>query len=573
MTVYRFGEFRVDPGSRRLDWRETPVSLTAKQFDLLLAFLERPGAALSKQELQQRVWPDTFVEENNLTQHIFQLRKALAAVGGDTIYIETLPKVGYQFVAPVAAEEIAPEIVPGRASAWRWVAAAVAMAVLAATVGFGKRQWDFWMAEEEASAEAPKSIAVMPFSSAVGGAFAAELAGSLGRLDNIQVQVVQPTAFGTRADFTLSGTIEDDKVRAELRQDGKAVWTHELTGELAEIQSEIATYTAVSLQELGGARRRNLLSRRAPANREAYLAYLEGAQALTSRKGSAIDSFQRALAADPAFAGAYSGIALHYTLMGINQMEDPRVVWERAREYSRKALELEAENGDARMIQAYVSAYADQDEGKAERLAREVLQSDPGSISLQLLAGQLLARLGRFTEAERILRGAVQGDPTLLLGRQVLAHHYYLSRQYDLAKREAWRVIRIAPKNGTGYGLLVLPAWATGEWRLASLIAGRAKAAGLNQPMVSMGLAYTYGKTGRVDEARQIVKSMDELARMSHVSPMQRAVAHIGIGENDEAVRLMAACLASGCVNPSLPRIDPVFDPLRGHPGFVALMR
>ena len=120
---------------------------------------------------------------------------------------------------------------------------------------------------------------------------------------------------------------------------------------------------------------------------------------------------------------------------------------------------------------------------------------------------------------------------------------------------------------------MVLPAWATGEWRLASLIAGRAKAAGLNQPMVSMGLAYTYGKTGRVDEARQIVKSMDELARMSHVSPMQRAVAHLGIGENDEAVRLLQECLASGCVNPSLPRIDPVFDPLRGHPGFVALIR
>jgi DNA-binding winged helix-turn-helix (wHTH) protein/Tfp pilus assembly protein PilF len=460
MTVYRFGEFRADPGSRRLDWRETPVSLTAKQFDLLLAFLERPGAALSKQELQQRVWPDTFVEENNLTQHIFQLRKALGAVGGDTVYIETLPKVGYQFVAPVAAEEIAPEIVPGRAPAWRWVAAAVAMAVLAATVGFGKRQWDFWMAEDEASAEAPKSIAVMPFLSAVGGAFAAELAGSLGRLDNIQVQVVQPTAFGTRADFTLSGTIEGDKVRAELRQDGKAVWTHELTGELAEIQSEIATYTAVSLQELGGARRRNLLSRRAPANREAYLAYLEGAQALTSRKGSAVDSFQRSLAADPAFAGAYSGIALHYTLMGINQMEDPRVVWERAREYSRKALELEAENGDARMIQAYVAAYADQNELKAERLAREVLQSDPGSISLQLLAGQLLARLGRFTESERILRGAVQGDPTLLLGRQVLAHHYYLSRQYDLAKREAcdpdcaeeWDGVRAVGAAGVGDG-------------------------------------------------------------------------------------------------------------------------
>lgn len=571
MTEFRFGEFRVDPGSRRLEWQGTPVPLTAKQFDLLLAFVERPGVPLSKQELQQRVWPDTFVEENNLTQHIFQLRKALAGVGGETVYIETLPKVGYQFVAPVTTEEVV--FVPGRAPAWRWVVGVLVLVLFAGTVGFGKRQWDFWMAEDAPGPEAPKTVAVTPFTTDLGAAFAAEVAGSLGRLDNIQVRVVQPTGFSRSADFTLTGEIEKGKVKAELRRGAEVVWQHEVTGELAAAQAEIATYAAVSLQELGGARRRDMLSRKAPKNQEAYLAYLEGAQALTVRRGDAVGSFQRALAADPEFAGAYAGIALHYMVIGFNQLEDPRVVWERAREYARKALELEPGNGNARMILAYVAAYADQNELRAEGLAREALAGEPGSISLQLLGGQLLARLGRFTESERILRGAVQGDPTLLLGRQILAHHYYLSRQYDLAKREAWRVIRIAPKNGTGYGLLVLPAWATGEWRLASLIAGRAKAAGLNQPMVSMGLAYTYGKTGRTEEARQIVRSMDEMARLSHVSPMQRAVAHLGIGENDEAVRLMQACLASGCVNPSLLRIDPVFDALRGHPGFVAMMR
>jgi Flp pilus assembly protein TadD len=254
-------------------------------------------------------------------------------------------------------------------------------------------------------------------------------------------------------------------------------------------------------------------------------------------------------------------------------LEDPRVVWERAREYSRKALELEPDNGEARMIQAYVAAYADQDEARAEKLAREVLATDPGSINLQIFAGQLLGRVGRFTEAETLLRQAVQGDPTLLLARQVLAHHYYLSRQFDLAKREAWRVIRMTPRNPTGYGLLVLPAWATGEWRLASIIAGRAKQAGLNQPAVAMGLAYTFGRTGRTDEARAIVNRMDEMARMGHVSSLQRAVAHLGLGEEDEAVRLMGDCLRAGCVNPSLFRLDPVFDPLRTHPGYAALTR
>jgi len=590
MAVFRFGEFRVDPASRRLDWQDNPVSLTAKQFDLLVAFLDRPGVPLTKQELQSAVWPDVAVEENNLTQHVFQLRKALAAAGGETVYIETLPKIGYQFVAAVRREdeslEAAPVPPPSAASfatrprhRVRWMIAGVAVLLFAGTLGFGKRQWDFWMAIDPPYTDAPKTIAVMPFgSSPVGAAFAAEVAANLGRLDNIRVQVVQPLAGGpAEADFTLSGTVQASGTSAKavvsLRHGGESVWEHDLDGELADLTAEVTGHAAATLEERGGARRRHLLSRKAPANREAYLAYLEGAQALTSRRGSPVDHFQRAIVADPQFPGAYSGLALYYMLVGFNQAEEPRLIWERAREYSRKALELEPENGEARVIQAYVAAYADQDEARAERLAREVLQSDPGSTSLQLLAGQLLSRVGKFTEAEAILRQAVYGDPTLLLARQVLAHHYYLSRQHDLSKREAWRIIRMAPKNGTGYGLLVPPAWASGDWRLASLIASRAKAAGLNQPMVSMGLAYTYGRTGRVDEARRIVNTMNELSRLSHVSLLQRAVAHAGIGENDEAVRLMRSCLAVGCVNPSLPRLDPVFDSLRDHPGFVALVR
>src|SRR5262249_47703761 len=143
MSVFHFGEFRARPASRRLDWREDPVSLTAKQFDLLLVFLENPGTPLSKQAIREKVWPDTFVEENNLTQVVFQLRKALAAVAGDEPYIETLPKIGYQFVAPVtlviesapAAGEILSLEPPdlSRPWNWRWFIAAAAVVMLAGT--------------------------------------------------------------------------------------------------------------------------------------------------------------------------------------------------------------------------------------------------------------------------------------------------------------------------------------------------------------------------------------------------------------------------------------------------------
>lgn len=583
MAVYRFMDFRAHPEARRLDWQDKPVSLTAKQFDLLVAFLERPGTPLTKQELQQRVWPDTFVEENNLTQHVFQLRKALAKhAGPGASFIETLPKVGYQFVAAVILEqEEGPAPAPAPPSApppyttirWRWITAALAVLLFAGTLGFGKRQWDFWMADDPAPVQAPLTVAILPFDSPIGAAFASELAASLGRLDNIQIQAVHPSGLGTQADFTLTGKLISNGASVELRRSGTVLWQHDLTGDLAALQSEIAGLAAVTLQESGGARRRNLLSRKAPANSEAYAAYLQAAQLLTSRRGNPVDAFQRAIVADPGFAGAYSGMALYYMLVGFNQAEEPRMVWERARQYARKAIELEPDNGEAQMILAYVSAYAAQDEIEAERITRAALQSDPGSVSLQLLAGQLLSRLGRFSEGEAILHKAIQSDPTLLLGRQILAHHYYLSRQYDLSKREAWRIIRMAPKNGTGYGLLVPPMWATNDWRLATLIAGRAQAAGLNQPFISMGLAYTYGRTGRLQEARRIVQTMDEQARMSHVSPLQRAVAHVGIGNYDQAVQLLSTCVQNGCVNPSLLRLDPVFDPLRERPQFAALVR
>jgi tetratricopeptide (TPR) repeat protein len=316
-----------------------------------------------------------------------------------------------------------------------------------------------------------------------------------------------------------------------------------------------------------------MVSRKAPKNEEAYEAYLEGVEALTVRRGNAIDSLQRAMRADPAYAGAYTGMAIVYMSAGMSQSEDPRIVWERAREYARQALELEPESGEAALVEAYVAAYADQNEGRAEERLRRALEASPGSVPLQLLAGQLLSRLGKFREAEEMLQRAVQADPAGVMGRQLLAQHYYLSRQYDFSKREAWRVIRIRPASGIGYGLMVPALWMKGDWRVALLVAGRAEAAGLSQPMVAMGLAYTYGRGGRMEEARRIVETMEQQARMGYVSPLQRAVAHMGLGDKERAVALLRECLRMGCVNPSMPRLDPVFDPLRGRADYEALLR
>src|SRR5262245_48853218 len=101
LKQYEFGPFRLDPSERRLLREGEQVPLSPKVFDLLLVLVRRHGAILEKEELLSAVWPDTIVEENNLSVNISALRKALGEVSNEHTYIETLPRRGYRFIAPV----------------------------------------------------------------------------------------------------------------------------------------------------------------------------------------------------------------------------------------------------------------------------------------------------------------------------------------------------------------------------------------------------------------------------------------------------------------------------------------
>jgi len=98
---YEFGRFRLDAAERVLLRDSEFVPLTPKVFDILLALVERGGRIVEKDELMKRVWPDTFVEEGNLTQNVSVLRKALGESSGGPQFIETIPRRGYRFVGTV----------------------------------------------------------------------------------------------------------------------------------------------------------------------------------------------------------------------------------------------------------------------------------------------------------------------------------------------------------------------------------------------------------------------------------------------------------------------------------------
>jgi DNA-binding winged helix-turn-helix (wHTH) protein/tetratricopeptide (TPR) repeat protein len=137
-TVYRFGAFILDPGRRRLSRDGAPVAITAKAFDALVHLVERAGQTVPRSELARALWPAVVVEDNNLSQTILALRRALGP--GDGQFILTIPRSGYRFVADVEPGLPAPPIPsdapspgapppappgPWRARwRWRWLALA-----------------------------------------------------------------------------------------------------------------------------------------------------------------------------------------------------------------------------------------------------------------------------------------------------------------------------------------------------------------------------------------------------------------------------------------------------------------
>src|SRR5207253_8532394 len=98
---FEFGPFRVDTRKRVLERDGNPVALSGKAFEILTALVKRPGEIVDKETLMREVWPDTAVEDNNLTVNISGVRKALGEAPGNPSYIVTVPGRGYRFIADI----------------------------------------------------------------------------------------------------------------------------------------------------------------------------------------------------------------------------------------------------------------------------------------------------------------------------------------------------------------------------------------------------------------------------------------------------------------------------------------
>jgi TolB-like protein/DNA-binding winged helix-turn-helix (wHTH) protein/Flp pilus assembly protein TadD len=614
---YEFGPFRLDPTEGKLLRGSEIVPLTPKAFDTLHLLVRSSGRLLKKDELIGMLWPDTFVEEGSLSNNVFLLRRAL---GEDSAFIETVPRRGYRFVgtvrqfphaAPTDREEPAGVDAPGTASfpartrrPWR-SRAGLGIAAAAMLASLASAGWFYKMARR--GGETIDSVAVLPFVNASGDPNAEYLSdgitesliNSLSQLPNLKV-MSRDSAFrfkgketdpqtvgrelGVRAIFKGKVTRRGDtlSIRAELIdvRDSSHMWGQQYDRKLADmdaLREEIAGEMASALRiRLTGADEKRL-AKSYTTNPEAYQDYLKGRywwnKSTEEGFNKGIEYFQQAIAKDPTYALAYSGLADSYSSLADFGLIPAKEGYLRSKDAALKAVELDDTLAEAHGSLALIKSSYDWDWSGADKEIRRAIELNPSYADAHRLRAEVLWQTGRLYEAIAESKRNLELDPISLGNNVDLGVEYFLARQYDQVITQERKVLELDPNYADAYyfrGIAYLKKSMNNEG-MADLEKGVAIAS--DSEVALTGLGYGYAVTGRRAEAHRVLDKLNELSKHKSVSPIWRVKIYAGLVDKDKAFEwLEKAYEDHSIVSVGYIKTNPMFDPLRTDPRFVDLL-
>lgn len=619
---YTFGTFRLDTVEKVLFRGEEPVPLTPKAVETLVVLVERHGHVVTKEELLRTVWPDTFVEENNLAQNVSMLRRILGEGGGNPQLIETVPKRGYRFVGPVvevvatdhdavAAPRTEPTArtaisaptpsgsVGGLRSArrivLRWVFAAAAVAAVILVVVALRRS--------VGSATPPRSIAVMPFDEVgldqtrqySGDGIADELTTELGRESGLKV-AARTSAFALKGrkmdareigralgvDALLEGSVRqaNSRVRVAARlvstRDGYQIWSDawdQPLDEMAAIQEQILTDV---LRVLTGGRSR---PNRAGAGAttvapEAYHLYLQGRYLWHQRTRDSLkrsaELFERAAVISPTYAEAFSGLADAYAVLGFYDYLPSTEAFARAKTAAQRALDLDARLAPAHASLGYVALYYDWNWAEAEAAFKRAIALNPSySVGHQWYANYLTAR-GRFDEAVKAMRRAQEVDPLSLIASAALGWVHFYQRDYDAAVEQSRRTLELNPRFELAHLWAGWAHEAAGRYPDAVRHLTEAMRLSSDGAVALASLGRAQALAGDRAAARQTLAKLHRL-HGAYLPAFEVAKLHLALDERDEAIAWLRRAHAERSHSIVFLGVDPQLDLLRHDRRFMEL--
>ncbi|HEU5234191.1 MAG TPA: winged helix-turn-helix domain-containing protein [Terriglobales bacterium] len=572
--IYEFGSFRIDPDQRQLLRDGKAVPLTPKAFETLLALVEDSGRVVKKDDLMKRLWPDAFVEEANLAQNIWSLRRALDTNGIQ--YIETVPKLGYRLtvkakvvadpeknVGPATmsrvkiAETVSLGTIPGTRGNRRRVAPISVAAVL--LVGLGFMAW--WAKSRAANTPAHiHSLAVLPLENLsqdpeqeyFADGMTDELITDVAKIHSLRVisrnsvmqykgkhKPVPQIGRDLKVDAVIEGTVTHagDRVRItaqliDARED-RHLWADTYEGDLRNVlalQDEVTTAIARQISIQLTPQEQTEFSQARTVNPEAHQAYLRGLYELrhnsVDSNGKAIEHFQHAIVIDPNDALAYAGLAVAYT----GSPDAPKVSMPKAKAAALKAIELDDSLAEAHSELGLVKLVYEWDWRGAEQELRRALELNPNSSLAHMHYGRYLLFVPHRTdEAIQNCQRAYDLDPAVPAELDDFVGILYFARRYTDAINEA------AKELEDNSPLLAMSYAELGHREQAQAVAARVEASTKNPTMLAQAAA-AYAVAGNKKRAYALLEEIVAQANQNYVCGMNVAAVYSTLGDKDQAM-------------------------------------
>jgi TolB-like protein/DNA-binding winged helix-turn-helix (wHTH) protein/Tfp pilus assembly protein PilF len=605
---YQFGPFRLDPLKRRLMRDEEPLRLTPKAFDLLLVLVEEHGRTIEKDELLERVWAGTIVEENNLNQNITALRKSLGDSRQESQYIATIPGVGYRFVAEVQKVELtqrrndaaeAPPV-PRPRPVFRYALLILVPLVLVAMAYAWYRR--------EKPRLAISSIMVLPLENLSGDpseeyfadGMTDALIGDLAQLGGLHVisrtssmhykgtkKSLPQIAGEINVDAVVEGTVQRSGervvVRAQLIQAAtdRHLWVRTYTRDMRnvlDLQSEIAQDVAREVQiQLTPGEQARFTSRR-PVQPKAYDNYLQGRYLYWNKRteenlNKAIEFFQNAIKEDPSYAPAYVGLADCYNGLSVVQISalPPVEGRRRGEEAASKALELDSSLADAYTALGWINHY-NWNWTAAEQRFKRALELNPNYANAHNFYAHYLMSRGRVDESIAASNRARELDPFSLAISVQRGFLLENARRYDEAIEQLRAVIAMDPNHYQAYWVLGHTYAANKQF--AEAVAAAEKAVELSEraPGALGILGLAYGLAGRETDATKILVELLELSRTRYVTPAAFVNVYVGLGDKEQTFVWLEKAYEERSNFIAYLKVFPILDPVRSDRRFTDLV-
>ncbi|MGQ0703700.1 MAG: protein kinase domain-containing protein, partial [Gemmatimonadales bacterium] len=465
--------------------------------------------------------------------------------------------------------------------------------------------------ETEPAAPMPKAlgraIAVLPFVNAspdpgneyLSDGITDELINALAQVEGLRVasrtsvfalkgkpQDVRVIGMLLGAAWVLEGTVRraDDRLRitAQLTstEDGRLLWSgrYDRTFEdVFAIQEEIAQTIVNTLRATSFAELAIPAPKRHPRSIKAYGLYLKGRYAWNLRTpegiSEAIRCFEQAIAEDPEYALAYTGLADSYSLQLDYRSVPVAEGFARAMEYARRALALDDSLAEAHASLAWGLFIHQWDwEGSRREFVRAI-ELDPGYATAHQWYAFWLVAHRRFEEALVEAHTALELDPASVSIRRSVGWAYYYARRFEPARHHMTRAIAMTPTQEENYWILGQILAQLGQWTEAERVIREGMSFLEPGTLTRATLGYVLARGGKRSEAEAILSQLEGQARGEYVSPVAFGILHLGLGNLDAALDWAERACQERRGWLVYFQVNPMVDPLRGKPRFEELVR